>query len=108
MNNLAVKSANGSLLLFLNDDVEPLGAEWLQRLVGHLQRPEVGAAGARLLYPSGAVQHAGIALGMMDGAGRTPGRGCPFRSDLFPWMDLSPKCFPAVTGACLGDPPGVV
>jgi GT2 family glycosyltransferase len=99
MNNLGAKSANGSMLLFLNDDVEPLHADWMGRLVAHLQRPEVGAVGAKLLYPSGAIQHAGIALGMMDGVGH-PGRGV-FRSDLFPWVDTT-RNVSAVTGACLG------
>lgn len=99
MNNLGAKSASGFALLFLNDDVEPQRRDWMQRLVAHLQRPEVGAAGAKLLYPSGAIQHAGIALGMMEGAGH-PGRGL-FRSDLFPWMEHS-RNVSAVTGACLG------
>jgi GT2 family glycosyltransferase len=99
MNNLGAKSANGSMLLFLNDDVEPLHADWMGRMVAHLQRPEAGAVGAKLLYPSGAIQHAGIALGMMDGVGH-PGRGL-FRSDLFPWMDTT-RNVSAITGACLG------
>jgi cellulose synthase/poly-beta-1,6-N-acetylglucosamine synthase-like glycosyltransferase len=99
MNNLGAKSANGTLLFFLNDDVAPLRGDWLERLAAHLQREEVGAVGAKLLYPSGAIQHAGIALGMMDGVGH-PGRGL-FRSDLFPWIDYT-RNVSAVTGACLG------
>ena len=99
MNNLGAKSASGFALLFLNDDVEPQRGDWMNRLVSHLQRDEVGAVGAKLLYPSGAIQHAGIALGMMDGVGH-PGRGL-FRSDLFPWIDYT-RNVSAVTGACLG------
>src|SRR5262249_41377090 len=57
MNNLAAKTALGETLVFLNDDVEPLVDRWLSDLVGQVQRPEVGAAGARLVYPSGALQH---------------------------------------------------
>ena len=30
----------------------------------HVQRPEVGAVGARLLYPDDTVQHAGVVLGV--------------------------------------------
>jgi hypothetical protein len=99
MNNLGAKAANGSVLLFLNDDVEPLHGDWMDGLVSQLQRDDVGAVGARLQYPSGAIQHAGIALGMMDGVGH-PGRGL-FRSDLFPWIDYT-RNVSAVTGACLG------
>ena len=100
MNNLAAKAANGSFLLFLNDDVEPVYTDWLRRMLGQIQRPEVGVVGARLLYPSGAIQHAGIALGMsLDGAGH-PGR-LLFHSDLFPWLDVT-RNVTAVTGACLG------
>ncbi|MGH9666276.1 MAG: glycosyltransferase, partial [Bryobacteraceae bacterium] len=63
MNNLGVAAATGDVLVFLNDDVTPLTPEWLELLLGHLQRPEVGVAGAKLVYPSGAIQHAGIVLG---------------------------------------------
>ena len=98
--SLAANAANGSVLLFLNDDVEPVHVDWLRRMLGQIQRPEVGVVGARLLYPSGAIQHAGIALGMsLDGAGH-PGRFL-FHSDLFPWLDIT-RNVTAVTGACLG------
>ena len=65
ISNLAAKEANGEYLLFLNNDTEILHAEWLDRMVRHAQRPEVGIVGARLVYPeSGLVQHAGVILGM--------------------------------------------
>jgi hypothetical protein len=100
MNNLAAKAANGSVLLFLNDDVEPLHGDWLRRMLGQIQRPEIGVVGARLLYPSGAIQHAGIALGMsLDGTGHL-GRFL-LHSDLFPWLAVT-RNVTAVTGACLG------
>ncbi|MCZ2078881.1 MAG: glycosyltransferase [Bryobacterales bacterium] len=99
MNNHGARKANGSLLLFLNDDTEPLNSDWLDHVVAHLERPEVGVVGGKLLYPSGTIQHAGIAVGMMDGVGH-PGRGL-FRSELFPWLELTREVT-AVTGACLG------
>jgi O-antigen biosynthesis protein len=99
MNNLGARAARGSILVFLNDDAEPLSPAWLEVLVAQLQRPEIGIVGARLTYPSGAIQHAGMALGLSDGAGH-PGRGL-FRSDLFPWLDHT-RDVSAVTGACLG------
>jgi GT2 family glycosyltransferase len=99
MNNAGVEAAHGDQLLFLNDDVQALQSDWLEYLVAHVQRPEIAAAGAKLVYPSGAIQHAGIATGIMEGAGH-PGRGL-FRSDEYPWLDLT-RNVSAVTGACLG------
>lgn len=99
MNNLGAEAARGDHLLFLNDDVQALRPDWLEYLVAHIQRPEIGAAGAKLVYRSGAIQHAGVATGITDGAGH-PGRGS-FRSDEYPWLDLT-RNVSAVTGACLG------
>ncbi|MFN7922832.1 MAG: glycosyltransferase [Bryobacteraceae bacterium] len=98
MNNLGVARARGEILVFLNDDVEPLEADWLTAIASQLERPEIGVVGGRLLYPIGNVQHAGIATGMMDGAGH-PGRGL-FTSDLWRWMNFT-RNVTAVTGACL-------
>jgi GT2 family glycosyltransferase len=64
LNNWAVKSTTGSMLLFLNNDVEALHHGWLEALAEHAQRPEVGAVGARLFYPNGLIQHAGVAVGI--------------------------------------------
>lgn len=98
MNNRGALAASGEVLVFLNDDVEPLSAEWLNELVAQVQRPEVGVVGAKLLYPSGAVQHAGIALGMMDGAGH-PHRGT-LGDAFWPWSGMT-RNVTAVTGACM-------
>ena len=98
MNNAGAEAARGEILVFLNDDVLPLTAEWLELLVGQAQRPEIGAVGAKLVYPSGTVQHAGIVLGMMDATGH-PWRGT-FGSSWWPWLDCARNAS-AVTGACL-------
>lgn len=98
MCNRGAQAANGEVLSFLNDDIAPLQGDWLQRMIGHAERPSVGVVGARLLYPSGALQHAGIALGMADVAGH-PGRFL-YGSELFPWLDVT-RDVSAVTAACL-------
>jgi GT2 family glycosyltransferase len=85
-------------LVFLNDDVEPLVDSWLSDLVGQVQRSDIGAAGARLLYPSGTIQHAGITIGIGDGCGHV-GRGTYYRR-YWPWLDAT-RNVSAVTGACL-------
>jgi glycosyltransferase involved in cell wall biosynthesis len=64
LNNWAAKQADGEVLLFLNNDTEVIGAEWLQHMVANTCRPEVGGVGAKLIYPTGRVQHAGVILGM--------------------------------------------
>jgi GT2 family glycosyltransferase len=98
MNNRGAQAANGEVLVFLNDDVEPLSADWLKELLAQVQRPEVGVVGAKLLYPSGAIQHAGMAVGIMDGAGH-PQRGT-LGQGFWPWASVT-RNVAAVTGACL-------
>ncbi len=60
--NLAAAAASGSVLLMLNNDARPLTKNWLHEMLGHALRPEVGAVGARLLWPDGRPQHEGIVL----------------------------------------------
>ena len=99
MCNAGAAVATGELLVFINDDVTPLREEWLEVMTAYLANEEIGAVGARLLYPSGALQHAGMAYGIQDGAGH-PGRGA-FYADLMYYLQL-PRNVSAVTGACLG------
>lgn len=65
MNNLAAREARGEYLLLLNNDTAVLHEQWLDEMVSHGLRPDVGVVGARLLYPNGCVQHDGIILGML-------------------------------------------
>ena len=48
INNAGVSQAKGEYVLFLNDDTEVISGEWLEAMLEHAQRPEVGAVGARL------------------------------------------------------------
>lgn len=63
LNNRAVALTDPELLVFANDDMLMLSDCWDRQLRGLLERPEIGAVGARLLYPDDTVQHAGILLG---------------------------------------------
>jgi len=97
--NAGAVQAEGELLLLLNDDVLAPSRGWLDRLAGHLQEPDVGAAGPLLLYPDGTVQHAGIigwqGVPALQHRGRTV-------SDGGPWGELRrPRDVLALTGACL-------
>jgi GT2 family glycosyltransferase len=68
INNFGVRHAHGEQLVFLNDDVEVISADWLTAMLEHAERPEVGAVGARLLYRDGRIQHAGVVVGINQGA----------------------------------------
>ncbi|MDH1211033.1 glycosyltransferase [Pseudomonas chengduensis] len=61
--------AQGQYLLFLDPGVRITQADWLEGLLEHALRPEVGAVAPRLDYPSGEVRHAGIVLGLRGAAG---------------------------------------
>ncbi len=98
MNNLGARHAGGAVLVFMNDDVEPLDAGWLSALLAHANRPDVAAVGAKLVYPSGAVQHAGIVIGIMEGAGHLHRN--TFGSPYWNWLPFT-RNVSAVTGACL-------
>jgi GT2 family glycosyltransferase len=69
MNAAANEAGDAEHLLFLNNDTEVIAEEWIEALLEHSQRPEVAAAGARLLLPNGEPQHEGIVVGI-DGAAR--------------------------------------
>ena len=69
MNNLAAQEARGDYLLLLNNDTAIVHGNWLDAMLNHAQRPEVGVVGAKLLYPNGQVQHAGLLLGLHGMAG---------------------------------------
>ena len=64
INNLAANAAEGEYLLFLNDDTEIVSGEWLEEMLRHTQKEGVGAVGAKLLYPDGTLQHAGVLTGV--------------------------------------------
>jgi glycosyltransferase involved in cell wall biosynthesis len=66
LNNQAAAEARGEILLLLNNDISMEDDRWLDELVAHAVRPNVGAVGARLLFPDGRVQHAGVILGVGD------------------------------------------
>ena len=68
INNWAVRRASGEYIVFLNNDVE-VRSGWLTELLSVCMRPEVGAAGAKLYFPDGKIQSAGIAVGIGGIAG---------------------------------------
>ena len=69
MNNKAVALARGELIALVNNDIDVIDPDWLTEMVSLAVRPEYGAVGAKLLYPDGSVQHAGVILGIGGVAG---------------------------------------
>ena len=67
INNRAVEQVDSEYVLFLNNDTEVINPRWLSQMVGYAQIPAVGAVGARLLYPDGRIQHAGVIHGLHHG-----------------------------------------
>jgi GT2 family glycosyltransferase len=100
VNNLAAAHARGEVLLFLNNDVQVINPDWLERLLEHALRPEVGAVGAKLYYPNDTIQHAGIVLGLGGAAGHTH-LGHPRQSPGYGSRLVAIQNCSAVTGACL-------
>ncbi len=68
INNYAEKAAKGEYLVFLNNDVE-VGEGWLEEMLSVCERPDTGAVGAKLFYPDGRIQSAGIVVGIGGTAG---------------------------------------
>ena len=60
-----LKLARGEHLLLLNNDTRMLTAQWDDILRGLLEREDVLAVGARLLYEDMTIQHAGVLTGGM-------------------------------------------
>ena len=71
INNKAASAGNGDIILFLNNDIEIIESEWLVAMLEQAQQPEVGAVGAKLLYPDGTIQHAGVLIGINGIAGHS-------------------------------------
>ena len=64
LNNQAAAEAKGDLIGLLNDDIEVISKGWMEEMVSLALQDNAGAIGARLLYPNGTIQHAGIILGL--------------------------------------------
>ncbi len=98
--NQGARVSSRDVVLFLNNSTE-VQSGWLEPLLDELgAHPEVGAVGARLLYPDGTVQHAGVDLvfdtdGVLDGVHR-------FRGSAGDDPAVLDRCtVPVVTGALL-------
>lgn len=100
LNNRAAQMASGTLLCLLNNDIEVLAPNWLEIMAAQAMRSDVGAVGARLLYPDGRIQHAGVVTGVGGGAAHAHRLLHPDEVGYFHRHAL-PQFVSAVTAACL-------
>jgi GT2 family glycosyltransferase len=98
--NYGASFAHFPFILLLNDDVEAISKGWLEAMITHFSKSTTAIVGARLIFPSGALQHCGIAANLIPGPGH-------------PWLGVEPQYWhknnainihgrvDAVTAACL-------
>ena len=101
INNRAAATAQGSLLAFVNNDIEPINCDWLSEMVAEALQAQTGAVGAMLYYPNDRVQHAGVVLGIHGGVAGHAFKHFPRgHSGQLNRMRLRQN-YSAVTAACL-------
>lgn len=97
--NAGAAAVGKPYVTFLNNDIVMLDRNWLKALISVCRKPNAGMVGAKLLFPDGRLQHAGVVLGLGGVAGH-----CYFKlreddpgylSELSATREVS-----AVTGAC--------
>lgn len=101
INNAAVKEVSADYVLFLNNDTEVITPDWLSQMVGYLGIPGVGAVGARLLFPDGRIQHAGIVHGYYNGMAGPAFKLLPAWNHGYLSYTMVARNYSAVTAACL-------
>ena len=60
INTAAAFSDPESHILLINNDIEFVNDNWLYNMLQMLDQENVGIVGAKLLYPNGLIQHAGV------------------------------------------------
>lgn len=100
INNFGTKYASGQYYLLLNNDVEIITPDWLEKMLMYAQKKEVGAVGAMLYYPNDTVQHAGVILGIGGVAGHSQKHFSKGDAGYYNRMCV-PQDLSAVTAACM-------
>jgi GT2 family glycosyltransferase len=100
LSNDGARVTNSPMLVFLNNDVRMADAKWLKALIRLAMKPQVGVVGAKLLFPNGKIQHAGIVLGMGGISGhiyrRRHARETGYLQQVANTREMA-----AITGACI-------
>ena len=97
--NFGVEHAKGDYLLLLNNDTEVISSDFIEEMMGYLQRPDAGVVGAKLYFADHLVQHAGILVGVR-GALAHANQDFSAKREGYLARAVRPGNFSAVTGAC--------
>ncbi|HEV8438460.1 MAG TPA: glycosyltransferase [Methylomirabilota bacterium] len=100
LNNFGAAQARGEYFVFLNNDTQVIEPDWLSAMLEQAQRHDVGAVGARLHYPDGRIQHAGLVLGV-GGIADHAFKGLPGNAFTYFALGDVARNVSAVTAACM-------
>lgn len=103
-NNQGARAARGRYLVLLNNDTEAKPG-WLAAMLDAATAPGVGIVGARLLYPAGTLQHAGVFLAplQLGKAGFYAAHDLAGAPGTHPYAAVRRE-YQAVTAACMVTP----
>ena len=97
--NLGADAACGDILLMLNDDMEVVTPNWIEAMLELAQQQEIAAVGAKLLFPNGDLQHAGVMI--LAGNPTHASYKRAKRSEGYYKSTVVNRNYLGVTGACL-------
>lgn len=98
--NYGARNAKGEYSIQLNNDTELITPNWLEIMIGYIQREDVGAVGVKLYFPDETIQHAGITVGIGGIAGNRF-KSIPKDGHGYFAKESMVENLSAVTGACL-------
>jgi GT2 family glycosyltransferase len=98
--NFAVQHIETQQFVLLNDDMEVKNAEWLNALIEHSRRSEIGAVGGKLILEDERIQHVGVVIGVNAGSAHVYHR---YPADFIGYNGFTHivRNFSSVTAACL-------
>ena len=100
LSNEGARATTSPMLVFLNNDIRMINPRWLKAIVRLAMKPQVGVVGAKLFFPNGKIQHAGVVLGMGGISGHIYRRAAK-RVSGYLQQAMNTREMMAVTGACI-------
>lgn len=100
LKNHAASHARGEYLLFLSPETVVVSGQWLNELLNHARRPEVGVVGARILSAQGSIVHSGLIVGL-GGLAASPFLGEQANARGYMQRLLTTQNWSAVSADCL-------
>lgn len=100
INNFGAQHAQGEIIGLLNNDTEVINEEWLDEMVMHAAREDIGCVGAKLYYFDDTVQHGGVIVGLYGIAGHAHKNVRRLDTGYMHRL-VSVQNYTAVTAACL-------